>query len=43
MTLSDHGLELNRRCIFVQVSKADPLKRSIDKQLKDAISGVAGF
>lgn len=33
----------NRRCIFVQVSKADPLKRSIDKQLKDAISGVTGF
>ncbi len=29
----------NRRCIFVQVSKADPLKRSLEKQLKDAIQG----
>ena len=28
----------NRRCIFVQVSKADPLKRSLEKQLKDAIN-----
>jgi len=28
------------RCIFAQVSKADPHKRSLDKQLKDAIIGV---
>jgi type III restriction enzyme len=27
-------------CIFVQVSKADPHKRSLDKQLKDAINGI---
>lgn len=28
----------DRHCIFVQVSKADPLKRSLDKQLLDAIN-----
>lgn len=28
------------RCIFAQVSKADPHKRSLDKQLKDAINGI---
>jgi type III restriction enzyme len=27
-------------CIFVQVSKADPYMRSLDKQLKDAINGI---
>ena len=31
---------LNRRCIFVEVSKADPQKRSLEKQLKDAINGA---
>ncbi len=29
----------NRRCIFVEASKADPLKRSLEKQLMDAING----
>lgn len=33
----------DRRCIFVQVSKADPLKRSLEKQMKDALNGVAGL
>ncbi len=30
----------NQRCVFVQVSKADPLKRSLEKQLLDALNGT---
>lgn len=33
----------NRRCIFVEVSKADPQKRSLEKQLKDAINGAGAM
>lgn len=28
----------NGRCVFVQVSKGDPLKRSLEKQLRDALN-----
>ena len=30
----------NHSCIFVEVSKADPLKRSLEKQLLDVIHGI---
>ena len=30
----------NGSCVFVQVSKADPLKRSLEKQLLDALGGA---
>ena len=28
----------NKRCVFVEVSKGDPLKRSLKKQLQDALN-----
>ena len=30
-----------QRCLFVEVSKADPLKRSLDKQLRDVVGHVS--